>query len=650
MTLNLLDWLIVAAAVLLVAGVAVFALRYVKNVSDFLAGGRSSGRYLICNAEGAASLGAITIVGTFEQLYNGGPAVGFWGMIATPVGLMVALTGFVIYRYRETRAMTMAELFEMRYSKRFRVFMGLLAFVSGVINFGIFPAVGARFIVNFCGFPEALAFGGLHVPTFAVVMAVMIGVTLLFVTLGGQLTAIVTDCIGGILSTVFFLVIVVVALWLVGLENIHEAITVRPAGQSFLDPFDTFRLQDFNMWFILIGVFIGVYSTMSWQGNQGFNASALNPHEARMGRILGQWRNYVRGAMLVILGLCAYVVMHHPDYATQAASIGSQVAEVGGGEMIQRQMTVPVALSHLLPMGIKGMFLAIVIFSIIATDTSYMHSWGSIFIQDVVLPFRKAHLSPEAHIRLLRWSIVGVALFVFCFSLLFRQTEYIFMYFAITGAIYIGGAGSVIIGGLYWSRGTTAAAWSAMIVGSGLSVAAIVLKQVNPAFPLNGAILGFLATLAAIGVYVAVSLATCRQPHNMEKLLRRGRYALAEDGTPLPEVAKPPRTWQTLIGIDGLFTRGDRLQSMVLFVWSMGWFAIFLGAVIWNMISRWSTETWWIYLLISGIILPLGIGVITTVWFGWGGIRDLGRLFRRLGKTGRDSDDDGEIVKNDSNP
>jgi hypothetical protein len=135
----------------------------------------------------------------------------------------------------------------------------------------------------------------------------------------------------------------------------------------------------------------------------------------------------------------------------------------------------------------------------------------------------------------------------------------------------------------------------------------------------------------------------------MEKLLRRGRYALAEDGTPLPEVAKPPRTWQTLIGIDGLFTRGDRLQSMVLFVWSMGWFAIFLGAVIWNMISRWSTETWWIYLLISGIILPLGIGVITTVWFGWGGIRDLGRLFRRLGKTGRDSDDDGEIVKNDSN-
>jgi hypothetical protein len=59
---------------------------------------------------------------------------------------------------------------------------------------------------------------------------------------------------------------------------------------------------------------------------------------------------------------------------------------------------------------------------------------------------------------------------------------------------------------------------------------------------------------------------------------------------------------------------------------------------------------WWNDLLITGIILPLIVGGTTTIWFGWGGGRDLVRLFRRLGKTGRDSDDDGEIVKNDSNP
>ena len=38
-------------------------------------------------------------------------------------------------------------------------------------------------------------------------------------------------------------------------------------------------------------------------------------------------------------------------------------------------------------------------------------------------------------VSLLRWSIVFVGVFSFMWSLLFKQTEYILMYFAITGAI-----------------------------------------------------------------------------------------------------------------------------------------------------------------------------------------------------------------------
>jgi SSS family solute:Na+ symporter len=645
MNLRPLDWIIVAVPVLLVGGMAVFAQRLVRDVSGFLAAGRSAGRYLICNAEGTAAMGAITIVGMFEQLYNGGPAVGFWAAIATPLWILVSLSGFIIYRYRETRVLTMAQFFEIRYSKKFRVFMGLVAFLSGIINFGIFPAVGARFIVSYSGLPDVVTLGAMSVPTYALVMAVLLSVNLAFATMGGQLTAMVTDCIEGIFSGVFFLIVVSAALWVVGLGTIREALNDRPAGQSFLNPFDTFQIQDFNIWFVLIGLFTGVYNYMAWQGNQGFNASALNAHEARMGRVLGQLRTYSRSAMIIILGLCAYAFMHHPDHAGGAAIIGSKIAGIGGGEMIQREMTVPMTLSHVLPVGIKGMFLAIVIFSIMATDTSYMHSWGSVFIQDVVLPFRRSHLSPEAHIRLLRWSIAGVAAFSFLFSLLFRQSDYIFMYFAITGAIYLGGAGSAIIGGLYWKRGTAAGAWSAMFVGSGLSVAGIVVRQVNPAFPLNGQLLCFIATLAAIGVYIVVSLVTCRRPHDMEKLLHRGRHSVKEQESPVPEVTSGWRNWPSLIGINGEFTRGDRIQAVIIFGWSIALFGIFGGALVWNTFSRWNTEWWWNYLLITVIIVPLGVGVITAAWFGWGGIRDLLQVFRRLGKARLNPLDDGEIVQ-----
>jgi hypothetical protein len=38
----------------------------------------------------------------------------------------------------------MSEFFERRDSKRFGAFMGILAFVSGILNLGIFPAVGGE--------------------------------------------------------------------------------------------------------------------------------------------------------------------------------------------------------------------------------------------------------------------------------------------------------------------------------------------------------------------------------------------------------------------------------------------------------------------------------------------------------------------------
>ena len=101
--------------------------------------------------------------------------------------------------------MTLAQFFELRYSKRFRVFTGFLGFFAGILNFGIIPVIGARFITTFIGLPPVVEVLGMDVGTHLIVMAVLLSVTLFLTLVGGQITVMVTDCLEGILSQILYL-------------------------------------------------------------------------------------------------------------------------------------------------------------------------------------------------------------------------------------------------------------------------------------------------------------------------------------------------------------------------------------------------------------------------------------------------------------
>src|SRR5688572_27827202 len=125
--MSFLDWLIVLVPSAIVALIAQRASRYVSGTSDFLTAGRAGGRFLVSCADGVAGMGLITAVGLFEVFYNSGFGVNWWGQLQAPIFTFIALFGFIAYRYRQTRAMTMAQFFEMRYSRKFRIFMGITA-------------------------------------------------------------------------------------------------------------------------------------------------------------------------------------------------------------------------------------------------------------------------------------------------------------------------------------------------------------------------------------------------------------------------------------------------------------------------------------------------------------------------------------------
>ena len=788
-----IDWLIVIVPLVAVTWVALRAHKYVQGVADFLTAGRVAGRYVLCVSGGEAAYGLISLVAVYESYYASGFAYGFWGSISAPIFIVLGLTGFCVYRFRETRAMTVGQFLEIRYSRSFRVFAGVLQSISGIINYALFPAVGARFLVYFCGLPIHVDIFGWYFPTFGLLMALNLSLAVLVATKGGQITIMVTNCVQGLLSYPVYVIIVGYVLWHFSwFRDMAPALLDRDPGKSLINPFDISGLRDFNLFYVLVGILGGIVNRLGWSGNQGYSVSARNAHEQKMAGVLGSWRGGFESMMYLLLAVVAMAYLNSDKFqdgekgaiaarlelaikavndvadapeltpvrqevvsylnsgtvtpelqamldktaalkakeeadrdrlrytATESTPEEEAAATTTDAEarMLARearmqvardaiqsadpsaaqtfntifgQMRVPMALRYILPMGITGLFLAILIFHMVSVDMSYLLSWGSILVQDIVLPLRKTPFTPEQQLRLLRYIIAAIAVFAFFFSYFFGQVDYVLMFFAITGAIWLGGSGPCITGGLYWKRGSTAGAWAALISGSSIAVAGILLQKYwvggiypwlydrgwvdavavwlqtasspfeplvtwrmsSEKFPINSQEVYAIGMIVSLGLYIAISLVTSRgeRVFNMDRMLHRGIYQREEDqhvAAQDPEEKRWTAQWlmAQLIGIDHQYTRTDRWLAWSVFIYSFGWgFVVcFLGVIIWNFISPWSNADWSYWFYFNNFLVAGAIGVVSTVWFTIGGTMDLRQLFVDLDAKQTNVLDDGRVI------
>ena len=357
-----------------------------------------------------------------------------------------------------------------------------------------------------------------------------------------------------------------------------------------------------------------------------------------MAGILSGWRFRVLMLIVVVLPICVRTLLTHPDFAGQAAVVRARMTTIAS-PTLQNQMRTPLAMAVMLPSGLLGLACAAALAAHTATHGAYLHSWGAIFIQDVILPFRRSALSPRQHLWLLRSSICGVALFIFLFSLLFQHTQYISMFLILTGAVFFGGAGSVIIGGLYWKRGTTPAAWAAMLTGMGLSLGGTWIAQRHPDFFLTGQEMSFIAMASSIGVYVLVSLFGPRTVHDMDKLLHRGPYAVAADAV---TDADAPRRWYEKLGFTREFTGSDRVITYITLGWPLFWTVVFVVGTIYNLVAE-VPSTAWLTFWHGWTWFILACGAAVTIWFTIGGFRDLRDLYRLLRLRRDNPADDGRV-------
>ncbi|QYY37461.1 hypothetical protein [Ruficoccus sp. ZRK36] len=743
--MHLVDYLIVIIPTLSILLLSAYSRRYIHGVVDFLAAGRVAGRYVISVGDMTATLSIITLVGMVEMKYQTGYGLAFWYFLTIPVSIFMGLTGYCVYRFRETKALSMGQFLEMRYSRRFRVLASILRTLSELLTNAIGPAIAANFFIYYLGLPHQVMIFGIPIPCYGIVVTLVLIMAIIIIWPGGRVSLLLTDCFQGLIAYPVFVIITGYLILHVSWgSEIAPTMLDRVDGQSFLNPFDIDELRDFNIFALLVQVVSSVLNRASWIGSDT-SCSARTPHEQKMAGLLGAWRAGLSAFMGIAIAILIITVMTHRNHATQAHEIRAELSEkitekvieddslrgeldariaalpeqhhvigmdpplsqksnldtvyfdtahevlgdsADGNRQFQQyrtqyfQMMMPVALRQIFPIGLTGLFCLLMLMLMLSTDDSRIFNSSASIVQDVILPNLKRPLTPRQHIWVLRLCSLVIAVFFWCFSMLFVSLDYINMFVTIMTAIWMGGAGPIMVFGLYSRFGTTAGAYTALTFGSGFSILGLFLQRkwadviypfldqhgwVDPIgrflvtvsspfspyiewkmsavkFPINSYELYFMAILLGILGYVVVSLLTCKKPYNLERLLHRGKYNI--DGEKHIDTAWSWRTvFKKLIGITPDYTKGDRIIAWAIFYYSIffKFFLSFLVVLIWNLISPWPKHWWSVYFFITFIMVPAIMGMVSTIWFMIGGIIDTRQLFRDLKNRIDNPLDDGRV-------
>ena len=750
-----IDWCITIIPMAALIWMAFYSRRYARGVVDYLAAGRIAGRYVISVGDLTAGLSVITLVAGCEQNYQTGFAVGFWGAVTAPVGVFIALTGYCMYRWRETRCLSMGQFLEMRYgSKFFRVFCATLRTIAEMVTNAIGPAIATNFFIYYLGLPHKIMICGVNLPCYAIIVALCLILALMFILPGGRISLLITDCVQGLLCYPVFVVIVgYIILNFSWTYDIAPVMWNRVPGQSFMNPYDVSELRDFNIFALIVSLCGSVLNRAGWIGNDTSGA-AKTPHEQKMAGVLGSWRNGFSWMMILLLAIVVIVFMTSPHFVGKnrfdtnstevrqelsakvleeaipddealRAKIIAKVKEVPSRvtqeyidspnsqqknldtpyfdtvrqelgdtpegryqfqkfRSLYQQMMMPTVVAKIFPVGMLGLFCLLMVMLLISTDDSRIFNASSTLMQDVILPMFKGHLPQAKHLLYLRLMTIGVAVFFLIVSLFFAQLDYINMFTTIMCSLWLGGAGPIMVFGLYSRFGNLTGAWCAIIFGSGTSLAGLILQRTwaltvypflekmgwveglnnflvtvsspfNPwiewsmdpvKFPINSFEIYFISMVLSVGGYVIGSYLTYK-PYDLDKLLHRGKYA---DG---PEPVKEKWTlrniFSKIIGITPEYTRGDKIIAYSVFFYSVVYSVgiIFFGIVIWNAIWPWPHSWWTVKFFITTLLIPGIVGVISTIWFMIGGSIDAIQLFRDLKKRVEDPNDNGQILNDE---
>ena len=126
---------------------------------------------------------------------------------------------------------------------------------------------------------------------------------------------------------------------------------------------------------------------------------------------------------------------------------------------------MPLLIGQLLPTVVLGVLMAGLMAAFMSTHDSYLLAWASVISQDIIGPLKGRPLTSAESIRWTRISVLAIGLFLLTFGVWMELPESVWTYMSVTGTIYLAGAATSLVGGLYWRRASSTGAFWALLGG-----------------------------------------------------------------------------------------------------------------------------------------------------------------------------------------
>jgi SSS family solute:Na+ symporter len=528
-SLGFFDYFVLLAYLLGTIALGVAIGRRVKTGKDFFLGGRSLPWWAIGMSLVATDIGGTDIIGVGGAAYSYGLAVANFEWIGCVPAMIVAAFVFVPHFWR-IGVYTIPEFMERRYNVAVRTALALCWLAFMACNLGIMLFASARMMIVTLGIDLGgvqllgWSLGGTEMLLCIVGIAVVAGVY----TLAGGLSAVVyTDALQcAVLIAGCLLVLGCGLVEVGGVGALAEKVAAREAEQAsdegrgtehneLILPVDT--ETPFPWPGILFGLAL-VLSPAYWIGNQAIVQRSLGARSAFHAKAAYIWGALLKNIIPLVIalpGLVAFALL--PDL------------EDGDNAF-------PTLATMLLPVGLRGLFLAAFLAALMSSVDSYLNAAATIFTRDLFQRFasqsdddvRLLHVGRIVTLCLVLWAI-GFA--VFCSTI---EGSGIYAIFQTLMSFFQGPALAILLCAVFWRRANGIGAFVGFVCGVATAVGLFTLSVpavpaalgMEPLFRISEPFLyfsvwAFLVTLATLTV---VSLFTPRQPaHQVDPLIYRVR-------------------------------------------------------------------------------------------------------------------------------